>query len=90
MQRLMSFALASTGNSTSVTNPDVQCVEGDTLVLQAQGGNPAESSPMMFVTGAHKYEISARIECDSAAVAGLILYYNDRFYVGTGDRHNRQ
>ena len=39
---------------------------------------------MMFVTGAHKYEISARIECDSAAVAGLILYYNDRFYVGTG------
>ena len=65
-------------------------VEGDTLVLQAQGGNPAESSPMMFVTGAHKYEISARIECDSAAVAGLILYYNDRFYVGTGcDRHNR-
>ena len=45
---------------------------------------------MMFVTGAHKYEISARIECDNAAVAGLILYYNDRFYVGTGcDRHNR-
>lgn len=55
-----------------------------TLVLEARGSNPSESSPMMFATGAHDYEMSARIVCDSGAVAGLILYYNDLFYVGTG------
>ncbi len=54
------------------------------LTLKAQGSNPAESSPMLFVTGAHGYEMSVKIECDSNAVAGLILYYNDNFYVGTG------
>ncbi len=54
------------------------------LTLYAQGENPAESSPMMFVAGAHSYEISAEIACDSSAVAGFVLYYNERFYVGIG------
>lgn len=54
------------------------------LTLRAQGTDPARSSPMLFVAGTHDYEISAYIECDTTAVAGLILYYNDRFYVATG------
>lgn len=64
--------------------------DSEGMVMKAQGNNPAESSPMLFVMGAHRYEFSARIQCDSDAVAGLILYYNDHFYVGTGcDRHSR-
>lgn len=59
-------------------------IKDSMLMLKAQGSNPAESSPIMFVTGAHGYEMSVKIECDSSAVAGLILYYNDNFYVGTG------
>jgi xylan 1,4-beta-xylosidase len=60
------------------------------MEMQGRGTDPASSSPMLFVTGAHRYEFCACIECDSDAVAGLILYYNDRYYVGTGcDRHNR-
>ena len=56
----------------------------DTLHLCAQGDNPAASSPLLFVTGSHRYEINVKIKCDSQAVAGIILYYNDKFYVGTG------
>ena len=56
----------------------------DTLYLRAQGDNPAHSSPILFVTGAHCYEMSVKIECAPDAVGGLILYYNDRFYLGTG------
>lgn len=60
------------------------------MVMQAQGNDPAESSPMMFVTGNHCYEFSVRIQCEGDAVAGLILYYNDRAYVGVGcDRQQR-
>ena len=56
----------------------------EALTLCAQGDNPASSSPILFVAGAHCYEISVKMECDTGAVAGILLYYNDRFYVGTG------
>ena len=56
----------------------------DTLKLRAQGNNPASSSPMLFVAGAHRYEISVKVKCDSTAIAGILLYYNDLFYVGIG------
>ena len=39
---------------------------------------------MLFVPGVHNYEISAKINIDSTAVAGLVFFYNDDFYVGTG------
>lgn len=62
----------------------------DTLNLRALGNDPATSSPLLFVTGAHGYEISVKMKCDSQAVAGIILYYNDRFYVGTGYGNQRK
>ena len=54
------------------------------LTLKAQGKTPQESAPLLFVAGAHDYEFSVRINKDSNAVAGLILFYNADFYVGTG------
>jgi xylan 1,4-beta-xylosidase len=54
------------------------------LTLQAQGKTPQESAPLLFVAGAHDYEFSVRIDKDSNAVAGLVLFYNADFYVGTG------
>jgi xylan 1,4-beta-xylosidase len=54
------------------------------LTLKAQKKTPHESGPMLFVAGAHNYEFSIRIDKDSAAVAGLVLFYNSDFYVGTG------
>lgn len=54
------------------------------LSLKAQGKTPQESAPLLFVAGAHDYEFSVRIDKDSNAVAGLVLFYNADFYVGTG------
>lgn len=54
------------------------------LTLKAQGGAPNASAPMLFVPGVHNYEISAKIDIDSTTVGGLVLFYNDEFYVGTG------
>ncbi len=59
-------------------------VNDGVLTLKAQGKNPQESAPLLFVAGAHDYEFSVRIDKDPNAVAGLVLFYNTDFYVGTG------
>lgn len=59
-------------------------VKDGTLKLKAQGTTPQESAPLLFVAGVHSYELSVKIETDSSAVAGLVLFYNKDFYVGTG------
>jgi beta-xylosidase len=53
------------------------------LTLRAQGKTPHESGPLLFVPGVHNYEISVKIDKDSGAAAGLVLFYNADFYVGT-------
>ncbi len=53
------------------------------LTLKAQGKTPHESAPLLFVAGAHNYEISVKIDKDTGAAAGLLLFYNADFYVGT-------
>ena len=65
-------------------DPTRTSVKEGVLTLKAQGKTPQESAPLLFVKAAHNYEISARIEIDSSAVAGLILFYNADFFVGTG------
>ena len=37
----------------------------------------------MFIAGAHKYEIEAEISLQGQVRAGLCLYYNDQYNVGT-------
>jgi xylan 1,4-beta-xylosidase len=59
-------------------------VSNRVLTLNAQGTTPQESAPLLFIAGAHDYEFSVRIDKDSNAVAGLVLFYNADFYVGTG------
>lgn len=59
-------------------------VNNKMLTLEAQGKTPQESAPLLFAAGAHDYEFSVRIDKDSNAVAGLVLFYNADFYVGTG------
>jgi xylan 1,4-beta-xylosidase len=65
-------------------DPSRTSVHDGVLTMKAQGNTPQESAPMLFVAAAHNYEISAWIEIDSSAVAGLILFYNADFYMGTG------
>lgn len=54
------------------------------LTLKAQGKTPQESSPLLFIAGAHDYEFSVKIDKDTGATAGLVLFYNSDFFVGTG------
>lgn len=60
------------------------------LTMKAQGKSLQESAPLLFISGDHSYEFSVEIEKDENSVAGLTLFYNEAFYVGTGfDSQNR-
>jgi xylan 1,4-beta-xylosidase len=58
--------------------------ESNRLVLKAKGTSPADSSPLWFVTGDHAYEVQVEIDADPGATAGLLLFYNQRLYIGLG------
>ena len=65
-------------------------IEGG-IRLQGKGTLPGNSSPLMFVAGEHRYEIEAEIELsDDQTCAGLVLYYDSVFYMGTGFDANRR
>lgn len=59
-------------------------VNKDVLTMKAQGTNPPESAPLMFVAGKQSYELSIQIDLTGNATAGLILFYNSKSYIGTG------
>lgn len=65
-------------------NPSRFSVDNGTLTLNAQGNTPADSSPLLFVSGDHSYEYEVEIEKSSEATAGLVLYYNKDFFCGAG------
>jgi beta-xylosidase len=64
-------------------DPARASVSNGVLTLQAYGATPHGSGPLLFVPGVHNYEISVKIDKDSGAAAGLVLFYNADFYVGT-------
>lgn len=54
------------------------------LTLQGKGTSVGTSSPLMFVAGCHRYEIVAEVTLHGDVTAGLTLYYNATYNVGTG------
>lgn len=64
-------------------DPNRASVNNGMLTLKARGKTPHESGPLLFIPGVHNYEISLKIDKDSVAAAGLVLFYNADFYVGT-------
>lgn len=71
-------------------DPQRATVKDGVLTLKGKGTNVGSSSPLMFVAGAHNYEIEAEITLHGDVKAGLTLYYNYTFNVGTGfDRQSR-
>jgi beta-xylosidase len=62
---------------------------GGVLTLKGRGTAPSSSSPLVFVTGDHAYEIECDIEVDPDTRAGLLLFYDRQLYCGLGfDRAN--
>ena len=71
-------------------NPDKLSVSKDgDLTMQAEGTSPGNSTPMLFVAGTHSYELECEVVLnDSAVSAGIVLYYDSTFFMGTGTSHN--
>lgn len=58
-------------------------VEGG-LELDAKGSGPQDCSPLTHLVGDHAYECTVSIDMDEGAEAGLLLFFNDRLFLGMG------
>ena len=54
------------------------------LRLKAAGTTPTDSRPLMFICGDLAYEVTADIEIDEGAEAGVLLWYSPKLYCGLG------
>jgi xylan 1,4-beta-xylosidase len=83
------FATDKIGTQWTMFRPhgaptDCYRYENGALVLKASGTSPKDASPLQLVAGDHAYEMQVEIERDDDATAGLLLFYNDRLFVGLG------
>lgn len=59
------------------------------LTLKAKGNNAGDSAPLLCTPMHHSYRADVEVEIEGDATAGLILFYNNRFYTGiTADSKN--
>lgn len=71
-------------------DPSRVTVGNNTITIKGLGNSLGESAPLMFIAGEHAYEIEAEIEIEGNVKAGLCMYYNFDYNVGTGfDGTNR-
>lgn len=54
------------------------------LLLTAKGTGPHDCAPLTQQAGDHAYEISVRMDVMGAAQGGLLLFFNDRLFLGMG------
>lgn len=57
---------------------------GGQLVLQGKGTSPADSSPLTQTVGDRAFEVTVKVELDGETQAGLLLFFNDRLFLGMG------
>ncbi|TCM40708.1 family 43 glycosylhydrolase [Novosphingobium sp. ST904] len=57
-------------------------VGGNALTLAAKGTGPQDCSPLTHLVGDHAYECSVSVELTDGASAGLLLFFNDRLFLG--------
>lgn len=54
------------------------------LILKGKGQQPNDCSPLTFIAGDLRYEMTVDLEIDPTARAGVLLFYNRRLYCGLG------
>jgi len=81
-ERLTEFRVGLDWRYYKKYDPKRLSVNNNVLTMKAQGVNPAESAPLMFIAGAHSYEFSTKVNITDQVNAGLVIYYNAGFYVG--------
>jgi xylan 1,4-beta-xylosidase len=58
--------------------------ESGSLLLTAKGAGPQDCAPLTQLVGDHAYEISVKMEIVGEAQGGLLLFFNDRLFLGMG------
>lgn len=59
-------------------------IDGDALVLAGKGYGPADGSPLTQQVGDRAYEITVEVELLGDAQGGLLLFFDDRLFLGMG------
>ncbi|WP_414155222.1 family 43 glycosylhydrolase [Pseudomonas sp. BNK-43-a] len=59
-------------------------LKANALRLAGQGTSPQDSAPLTQMVGDPNYEISVHIDVIGDATAGLLLFFNDRLFLGMG------
>lgn len=84
-QQLTQFRIGREWRFYKDYEPERISISNGALTIQAKGATPGESTPMLFVAGTQAYEIECEIQLhDQEAAAGIVLYYDSVFYMGTG------
>ncbi|MBT0670085.1 family 43 glycosylhydrolase [Novosphingobium profundi] len=59
-------------------------ISGGKLELAAKGRGPQDCSPLTHLVGDHAYECTVSLELDGTVEAGLLLFFDDRMFLGLG------
>lgn len=54
------------------------------LVIAAKGSSPADCSPLTMIPGDRAYQVEITLEPKAGAEGGMLLFYNERAFVGCG------
>ena len=57
---------------------------GNVLTLTGKGTGPQDCSPLVQQVGDRAYEMSVEVELTGGARGGLLLFFNDRMFLGMG------
>ena len=59
-------------------------IEGGSLLLAGKGSGPQDCSPLTQQVGDRAYEATVEVELIGKANGGLLLFFNDRLFLGMG------
>lgn len=87
--RSSDFAKADMGRlwslyASSPDAPDRLQFEPGTLIVKAQGKGPQDGSVLTQQVGDRAFEISVELELRGASEGGLLLFFNNRLFLGMG------
>jgi xylan 1,4-beta-xylosidase len=58
--------------------------EGSSLLLRSKGTDPSDCTPLLGMSGDLAYECSVHVELEGQAQGALLLFFNQRLYLGMG------
>ena len=59
-------------------------IENSALTIAGKGTGPNDCAPLTQIVGDHAYEVTVECELGGDAQGGLLLFFNDRLFLGMG------